>query len=392
MQRKKIALFIVSLAAGGAERVVSNLLKHLSAEYDFHLILLNETIQYDLPSNITLHFLDKEKLAEPTLFGKLWSLFKMPFLAFRLKNYCEKHHISIVFSLLSRSNYISCFLKVLKKELTVIISQRTNVSSFYASQGFSDKLNRWLISHLFSYADLIVSNSKGTEWDLREHYGFKNARSVVYNPFDFDKIAQLKAQNTEGGIIEETFTFISVGRLNVVKNYSLLLQAFAQLDDKTSQLIIVGDASQSTENLPELARALSIDKRVIFTGFQSNPFKFMSKADCFVMSSDSEGFPNVLIEAMACGLPIISTDCPSGPRELLAPQSDFSKILKDPKIEKAEFGILTPTKNVECLAEAMNLMQQDTILRQTYRDKNALRLKSFELDSVLNDFRQIFDH
>ena len=396
MTKPKIAIFIVNMAAGGAERVVSNILKHLSAEFEFHLILLNPIIQYDLPKDTIIHFLDNENLDKPTAFDKIRSLVRMPILAFALKKYCEKHQISTIFSLLSRPNYISCLLKMIQNDLYIVISQRSTVSSFYHTQGSIDRLNRYLTKLLYPKADLIVSNSKGIQTDLREKYGLKNATSTVYNPFDFEKIAFFKQEkidleglNTEGAHFDK-FTFVSVGRLNAVKNHPLLLQAFAALNDETTQLLIVGDAAQSRQDIPALARSLGIEKRVIFAGFQSNPFKFLSKSHCYVLSSDTEGFPNVLIEAIACGLPIISTDCQSGPREILAPQSDLDQTLLNNHIEKAELGILTPIRHVTCLTEAMSAMRNDAFLRQKYIEKSQKRLADFQLNNILSDFRDVF--
>jgi N-acetylgalactosamine-N,N'-diacetylbacillosaminyl-diphospho-undecaprenol 4-alpha-N-acetylgalactosaminyltransferase len=380
------------MSAGGAERVVSNILKHLSDDFDFHLILLNKTIQYDLPKGLPIHFLDNENLDESSIVSKLFSLLKIPILAFRLKKYCEQHDIPIVFSLLSRPNYINCFLKIIKKEMRVVISQRMTVSSYYLSTNLSGRINRFLTQYLYPKADLIVSNSNGTQYDLIQNYGLKNALSTIYNPFDFEDI---KRQKQDKIVINEQkndkiFTFISVGRLHPVKNYALLLKSFAQLNDKTTRLTIVGDASQSTEDLPDLARELGVEKQVVFTGFQSNPFQYMANADAYVLSSDSEGFPNVLVEAMACGLPIISTDCISGPREILAPQTDYRTVLREKGVEKAAFGLLTPVNDVESLTKALFMMRNDDGLRQHYITQNLICLSSFQKESVLANFHEIF--
>jgi N-acetylgalactosamine-N,N'-diacetylbacillosaminyl-diphospho-undecaprenol 4-alpha-N-acetylgalactosaminyltransferase len=408
MPKPKIAIFLVNMAAGGAERVVANLLHHLSDAFDFHLLLLNDEIQYDLPEGLTIHYLDNENRTAPNLFDKWLSLLKMPFLAFKLAKYCRKHEIGLVFSLLSRPNYINCLLKWFTNKVRVVISQRTTVSSFYPTQSKSDQLNRFLTRQLYPKANLIVSNSKGTQADLETQFGLKNATSIAYNLFDFERIALQKEENinkraffsdyTEGGRNLDSigqqvkpFIFISVGRLNVVKNYPLLLRAFALLNDATTRLIIVGDAGQSTQDLPRLARELYIENRVVFTGFQANPFQFMAASDAYVLSSDSEGFPNVLIEAMACGLPIISTDCISGPRELLAPQTDYRTILTGKDIEKGDFGLLTPVGDAECLAKAMYLIRADAILRQQFINNNKVCLAQFEKETILKQFKDIFE-
>lgn len=123
-------------------------------------------------------------------------------------------------------------------------------------------------------------------------------------------------------------------------------------------------------------------------GKKENPFSFLSKADCFVFSSNYEGFPNVLVEALACGLPIISTDCQSGPREILAPTSNISFQLND-KIEFAEYGILVPIKNVEKLKEAMNLLINDKNLRKEYEEKGNFRANHFRIKKIIKQYERI---
>jgi N-acetylgalactosamine-N,N'-diacetylbacillosaminyl-diphospho-undecaprenol 4-alpha-N-acetylgalactosaminyltransferase len=340
---------------------------------------------------LPIHFLDNENLEQTGSFSKLLALLKMPILAFRLKKYCKKHEIPLVFSLLSRPNYINCFLKIINKEMRVVVSQRMTVSSYYLSTNLTGRMNRFLTKHLYPKVDLIVSNSKGTQYDLIQNYGLKNALSTIYNPFDFEDIKRQKQEETDISAQknDRIFTFISVGRLHPVKNYALLLTSFAQLNDRTTGLTIVGDTSQSTEDLLALAQKLGIEKQVVFTGFQSNPFQYMANADAYVLSSDSEGFPNVLVEAMVCGLPIISTDCISGPREILAPQTDYRTVLREKGVEKAAFGLLTPVGDVESLTRALFMMRNDESLRQHYITQNLICLSSFQKESVLASFHEI---
>lgn len=123
------------------------------------------------------------------------------------------------------------------------------------------------------------------------------------------------------------FTFISVGKFRVEKNLQLLLQAFSLLKDLPIQLIIIGGGPLET-NLKQQAGELGIADKVWFGGFKSNPFKYIKNANCFVLSSHTEGFPNVLLEALACGKSVISTDCKSGPREILAAATDMDTVLE----------------------------------------------------------------
>lgn len=131
---------------------------------------------------------------------------------------------------------------------------------------------------------------------------------------------------------------LTVGTMKAVKNHPLLLRAFAQLDRPEARLMFVGDGA-GRDALLALAQELGVADRVIFAGFHHDPTPFYHSADLFVLSSNSEGFGNVIVEAMACGTPVVSTDCPSGPAEVL----DYGR-----------FGRLTPVKDVNALCRAMS--------------------------------------
>ena len=134
---------------------------------------------------------------------------------------------------------------------------------------------------------------------------------------------------------------------------------------------------------------LGMNDKVIFCGFDNNPFKYVSRSDCFVLSSDVEGFPNVLIEALACGKPVISTDCSSGPRELLAPATDLHHRAIN-NYEIGEYGILTPVNDVIALAAAMKKMYEDSALRNRFSEIAAGRAQQFDVDEIKQYFHVAF--
>ena len=133
---------------------------------------------------------------------------------------------------------------------------------------------------------------------------------------------------------------------------------------------------------------LELDKKVFLLGELKNPFKYLSKADCFVLGSNNEGFPNVLLEALACGLPIISTDCESGPREILSPSSNALSHFNQ-KYELVEYGILTPIKNQEMLTSAMTLIMNNNQLRNSYASKSSLRANDFSSKKIATQYLEI---
>jgi len=162
---------------------------------------------------------------------------------------------------------------------------------------------------------------------------------TLYNPIPTPSTASLEAlRNAESYWIRpKGHRIIIVGNLKTVKNHALLLSAFAELNDPSACLLILGQGYLETD-LRLRADQLHISAQVVFAGFHADPTAFYQTADLLVLSSDYEGFGNVIVEALGCGLPIVSTDCPSGPSEIL---------------ENGHYGRLTPVGDANALARAM---------------------------------------
>jgi N-acetylgalactosamine-N,N'-diacetylbacillosaminyl-diphospho-undecaprenol 4-alpha-N-acetylgalactosaminyltransferase len=185
-----------------------------------------------------------------------------------------------------------------------------------------------------------------------------------------------------------TFYFAAVGNFRKEKNFPLLLNAFALLKELDCKLLLIGDGLLE-DSMKQKAVQLGLVDRVMFCGRDTNPFKYLLNIGCFVLSSDAEGFPNVLLEALACGKAVISTDCNSGPREMLAPSSDPRRQLTDHFSEEM-YGILTPVGNVELLAAAMKKMVSDEALRKRLEQKAAKRAAEFDISIICKHFVKAF--
>ncbi|MDK2042530.1 glycosyltransferase [Aliarcobacter butzleri] len=371
---RKIVILINSLESGGAERVVSNLLNDFVDRYDCYLILIHKNIFYTLDSRVKILNLNEQK----NLLG-IKKFLRLPILAYKLSKLIKEYKFDQVISFLSRSNYINILSNILIKHET-IINERAMPSLQY-EYGINGKINKILIKTLYPRACLCLSNSYGNMMDLKNNFNVVKIE-YIHNLFDIETIEELSKKDIE--FQKKRFTFVTVGRLDSGKNHKLLIEA---VKDFNADLWIIGDG-ELKEGLQKYINELNLNDKVYLLGKKENPFSFLSKADCFVFSSNYEGFPNVLVEALVCGLPIISTDCQSGPREILAPTSNISFQLKD-KIEFAEYGILVPIKNVEKLKEAMNLLINDKNLRKDYEEKGIFRANDFKIEKIIKQYERI---
>ncbi len=358
---------------GGAERIVSYLLNEGYDKFDMHLVLLRREIAYDIPGEDRLKIFELEGLQS----SKFTTILQMGALSKKLRNYLEENKIETLLSLLNRCNLIACRVKKSGWNGKLIISERADTLAHYKTIRFGWYMIR-LIKKYYPYADEVTVISKGIAKSLAA-LGIQNSY-VIYNPIF-----------TEAGppvVTDRPFTFVNVARLEPQKNQALLLKAFAKIPGENSCLIILG-IGYLDETLKNLSATLNIEKRVRFEGFQKDVNWFLARSDCFVFTSDYEGLGNVLIEALQAGLPVISTDCPSGPREILSPDSD-SSVLTIKGIECATFGILTPVGNVDYLAEAMQKMMTDEVLRNKYKELAKPRSRDFDLKKTTRKYFDLF--
>jgi len=380
MSKKNLSILIYSLAGGGAERVVSILLNELQDKYDITLVLMRNKIDYEIPKDIKIFFLENSNPIE----SGVKKLLKLPILGLKYKKFSKDNNIDISLAFMNRPSYVAIFSKIFGNRVYNIISERTTPSMIYKEDNLLSKISKILIKKLYPKADLIIANAEGNRIDLIDNFGIDNGKVItIPNLFDLDKIYKLSNEPINN-IDFNKFTFITVGRLDDGKNHKLMINAFSKLEDSSTQLIILGEGS-NRELLALQIRELKLTNRVFLLGFDNNPYKYFSKSDIFLFSSRYEGFPNVLVEALACGLPIVSTDCKSGPREILAPHLDVRSQLRE-RIILGEYGILTPVDREEEFLEAMNLLFKDKIIKNKYMHKAKERVKNFDKELIVNHF------
>ncbi|MBA4372407.1 MAG: glycosyl transferase [Thermodesulfovibrio sp.] len=376
---KKISLMIIihSLQGGGAERVLVNLLKGLGrTEFSITLVLYENICSFPMPENIQLKVLGIP--AGRNLFS-LGVGFLRKILA--LAGLVRKQKPDIIFSLLSSTNAAAILASMLSGTRTkVVVSEHTFPSVNLANERFGSITAR-VIGLLYPRANRVIAVSQGIKDDLQKSFGIRKEKiQVIYNPLDLDEIRRLGRESVRHPwfiptAMKEMPVIVSAGRLTKQKGYPVLLRAFALVRKSVPcRLVILGEGPDRPM-LERLISELDIEKDVSLAGFQENPFAFMEKAALFAMSSLYEGFLLVLAEAMTLGTPVVSTDCPSGPAEL---------------ISEGINGLLVPIENEDALARAILRVLLDEKLRSVLANNGRTRAEDFAVNRIADEYSRVF--
>lgn len=326
-----IALFVPSLRGGGAERVMINLAIAFSERgLGVDLVLLRAEGPYlkEVPLDVRIVELNASRL----LTGFV-----------PLVRYLRREKPDVMLTAMKHVNVSALLASIVScSGVPVVVSEHSTASvSLDLTPSIKSAVLRMLMKVLYPYALHIVAVSKGVANDLSRLLGIEGSRiSVITNPIVSEKIFSLSRYPVSHPWLQEKSTpiILSVGRLTLAKDFKTLLYAFSKARKKKPiRLIILGEG-ELRGSLESLIKELDLTEDVALPGFTGNPFAYMSHSDVFVLSSRWEGFGNVLVEAMACGVPVISTDCPSGPSEIL---------------EGGKWGKLVPVGDADALSRAI---------------------------------------
>jgi glycosyltransferase involved in cell wall biosynthesis len=369
--RPKVLFIINSLAGGGAERVMTTLLCNSSAwrdRYDISIALLdNEPAAYALPDWITVHQLNGR--------GSLWPSIR------QLRQLTAALKPDITLSFLTRANVANWASRIGKRG-PWLISERVNPDA-HLEKGLAGRIGRLLIRLCYPQATGVIAVSQGVADELSGKFAVPVERIVVVaNPVDTDGI-QRQATIRCPLSIDGPYV-AAMGRLVENKNFSLLIDAFAK-SAVAGKLVIIGDGPLRLA-LEDRVAAYGLQDRVILTGFLENPFSLLSGAQIFVLPSNAEGFPNGLVEAMSVRKPVISTDCKSGPFEILGgPQGST---ITDMTL--ASFGILVPCNDIDAMAAALQYLQ-DKSAREAYANLAFERTKCYTPAMAAQRYWQVIE-
>ena len=381
-----LCVLINSLTLGGAEKIALTLCEEYRKKGINVIFVCLEKNDFYKINNNKIYYLSDQTGAKESTPKKLLYLF---IFALRLKKLVKRENISIVQSHLYRANYVNVLAKLLGSGHKAQIVNHGIVSR-YDKEHLTGKVNLFLIKRLYSRADQIILNSKGMMSDLKRIGRFRNDIGVINNPFDLNEIARL----SEEAFNEDEFVFnkekkylVAVGRLEKVKRITDIVKAVGILKEKSCEveLVILGDGSEKNTIL-DLIDRLQLKDRVHLLGRVSNPFKYVSKADILISASEYEGFSNVIVEALILGTAVISTDCESGPREILSPKSDVNIKLKPGEVEFSEFGVLVPVGDYETMAMAVEDLLSERSRRIEYGEKGIKRARAFDKALITDNY------
>lgn len=326
--KKRVAIFVPSLRGGGAERVMVTLANGFAERgLAVDLVLAKAEGPYldDVDAGVRIIDLRASRV-----------LFSLP----RLVGYLRRAKPAAMLSALSHANIIAIMARrIAKVPMRLVISER-GVPSFTGAVSSKNKIVNKAMKSLYSRADRIIAVSHDVKRVLIEDFNLDSGIiNVINNPIDLSLIAKMSKEKPNHRFLSKEFKkIIAVGRLEEIKGYDILINSIGIIGkDSGYRLLILGEGSLKAD-LKHLAKSLDVQDVVDFIGFQKNPFGWMSASDVYVLSSRSDAMPNAMLQALACGVRVVSTDCPGGPAEIL---------------DDGRWGHLVPINDAAALAKAI---------------------------------------
>ena len=345
----KVLVVINSLTSGGAERVVSTLTREWARRNDVLIALFDASRPaYDHGGEIA-------DLRTPARRGPVRKLHNVLLRSIRLARILRKERPHRIVSFMESANFPAIGAAAATGFLDrLCVSVRCNPVVI-------PELNRLLIPIAYRLAERVVAPSNGVRYALQKMGLPPRKLSVIPNP-----LAKPTEASTSARAESPPRFVLGVGRLEREKGFDRLLRAFSQIDQSDTQLVILGDGTER-DALLVLAQELGVSSRVRLPGIVSDVEAWYRRADCFVLTSHYEGSPNVVVEAMANGCPVVSFDCPYGPAEIL---------------EGGKSGMLVPQDDIGGLSAAIQRLVADRDLRRRLAKVGRQRARAFSVEKI----------
>ena len=332
-------MIVPMLHQGGFERVCVETARILGNDLDITILLFSDRdINYDISG------INVVNINIPSEDGALHKVFNALRRVYKVRRYKKTQNIDYCYSFGSSANIVNVLSGFCGKT-KVIVGLRSSL----------DMRKKSLIKLYIRFSDVIIACSKEIKSGLEKEYGYYKA-VLIYNPVDIDKLTALSNEAGSGApyFPEEKGIkkLVMLGREDWIKGYWHLIKAISVLVKKLPEVRLVIAGAGDFSKYMELAENLGVENHINFTGLLLNPFPCVKEADLYVLSSNIEGHPNALIEAMALGKPCIATDCRTGPREVILSDNEYQALYSEHPYESTqktiygEYGVLI--KDMSC--------------------------------------------
>ena len=357
-----------SLEGGGAERLITVLLRHMARKKfrpSLALFTREGIFLEEIPPDVRVY-----DVGERSPYNVLRT-------AARLRRVIREANPSVILSILKHPNLVSLAVcRASFRDIPVVVNDQTTLTPILRGDR-GRLLKRFLHRRLYPRARGIIAVSCGVREDLERRFRISDDLiKTINNPCDIERVQRLAREQPDLPIDWSVPTVVAAGRLTEQKGFRYLLQAFAAVANKRPcQLLILGEG-EDRPALSRQAKDLRIADRVLMLGFQRNPFACMARGRMFVLSSVWDEVGNVIVEAMACGIPVVSTDCPSGPGEIITHGLN---------------GLLVPPGDPDALAAAIERVLMDQALAKRLAEAGLARVRAFSPEIIVRQYENALE-
>lgn len=412
--KKNVLLLVNQLHGGGAQKVVANMSKQLAEFYNVTIAIYNDTdkVVFEYAGDLVKLNLPYAEDTHNNPFFK--RMLRSLSLLKQVRKIKKQRNIHTTISFMEASNIMNILSRRKDK---VVLSVRSYLSNELADIPRLRVFGK-VIRVLYNRADYVVVPANLVKNDLVKNFGVKPDKvELIYNFTDIksaNNSTQAPLPPHHEKIFSHTNIIINIGRMNFPKAQWLQPMVLSKVLKSTpdTKLVILGDGvlknkiyeTAKIEGLKIYEEGVNApaevenDFDIFLLGFIKNPFPYLIKSTLFLKSSVYEGFPNVIIEAMCCGLPVVSSDCASGPREILSPASDINP--KASSNEFAEYGVLTPVSGVNSVteeqyatftAEAVAELLSNSETKKNYQQKSLKRAGDFDVSRIIGQWINLIE-
>lgn len=359
-----LSFFIPDLTVGGAEQVTVSIVNGLAARgYNIELVLsrFDGELRSALSADVSVVVLRPSKTSVAGVAAHL------PALA----AYVRRHSPAGLFPHLSHPSSVALLVKRLLDTETAVIPTHHSAFGQSAVENVKDRIDQWLVPRLYPTSDRLIAVSEGVADSLSERTPVGGDDiTVLHNPIDVESVRERARDPVDDEWLADPAVdvVLFVGRHADQKNLETWLRAFERISEQNPDArgIVAGKGPERSK-LAEMVERRGLGDRIALPGYVDNPYRYMAEADVFMLSSRYEGLPTVLIESLAVGCPVVSTDCPSGPRTIL---------------QGGEYGRLVPVGDDRCLADAA----LETLSEPPDADRLRARADDFSHESVFDEY------